>query len=232
MAKKLVVKHHRPYRVWLGTGFIIAAAIFFITAAYFYGESRAGYNRLAAANLQDSVKALNQKNAQLQEQIITLQRERDVDHMSYQQIQHNLETQQSKLLNLQEELAFYKGIVSPVTGEQGLRVQSLKFTSGGAPRLYHYHLVLIQVRTKEFRVTGSVEMKIYGAEQGKPVILDARDIAPKGKMSLDFAFQYFENLEGDAILPSGFTPGRVEVTILENGHPSVQQNFTWQNVFG
>ncbi|MDE2234338.1 MAG: hypothetical protein KGK44_02180 [Gammaproteobacteria bacterium] len=232
MAKKLVVKHHRPHQVWLGTGIIFAAAIFLITAAYFYGESRAGYDRQAAAKLQDSVKALDQKNAQLQEQIITLQRERDVDHMSYQQIQRNLETQQSKLLNLQEELAFYKGIVSPVTGEQGLRVQSLKFTSGGAPRLYHYHLVLIQVRTKEFRVTGSVEMKIYGAEQGKPVILDAHDIAPKGKASLDFAFQYFENLEGDAIFPNGFTPGRVEVTILENGHPSVQQNFTWQNVFG
>ncbi len=232
MPKKLVVKHHRPHRMWLVTGFAIAAFIILIIAAYSYGEWRAGYDRMAAVKLQDSIKALDQKNTQLQEQIITLQRERDVDHASYQQIQHNLEAQQSKLLNLQEELAFYKGIVSPATGEQGLRVQSLKFTSGGAPRLYHYHLVLIQVRTKEFKVIGSVQMKIYGAEQGKPVILDAGDIAPKGKVSLNFAFQYFQNLEGDAIFPNGFTPGRVEVTVLESGHPSVQQNFTWQSVFG
>ena len=93
-------------------------------------------------------------------------------------------------------------------------------------------MVLVQVRTKELKVTGSVEMKIYGAEQGKPVILDARSIAPKNGASLNFSFQYFENLEGDAILPDGFTPGRVEVTVMENGHASVQQNFTWQSIIG
>ncbi|MGA9854967.1 MAG: DUF6776 family protein [Gammaproteobacteria bacterium] len=232
MAKKLVVKHHQPIKLWLSAGFTVAAIIVLILLAYLYGESRAGYDRMAAARLQDSIETLTQKNADLQEQIVALQRERDVDQAAYTQVQQSLEAQQTKLLNLQEELAFYKGIVSPVTGEEGIRVQSLKFTSGGAPRLYHYRLVLIQVRTKEFKVTGSVEMKIYGAAQGKPVILDARSIAPKNEAPLNFAFQYFENLEGDAIFPDGFTPGRVEVTVMENGHATVQQNFTWQSIIG
>jgi len=232
MARKLVVRHHQPIKLWLGAGFIVAAIIVLIFLAYFYGESRAGYDRMAAARLQDNIKTLTQKNSQLQEQIVVLQREREVDQSAHAQVQQSLEAQQTKLLSLQEELAFYKGIVSPVTGEEGIRVQSLKFTSGGAPRLYHYRLVLIQVRTKEFKVTGSVEMKIYGAEQGKPVILDASSIAPKNAASLNFAFQYFENLEGDAIFPEGFTPGRVEITIMESGHASVQQNFTWQSIIG
>lgn len=232
MAKKLVVRHHQPIKLWLGAGSIVAAIIVLILASYYYGESRAGYDRMAAARLQDSIETLTQKNSELQEQIVALQRERDVDQAAHAQVQKSLETQQAKLLSLQEELAFYKGIVSPVTGEEGIRVQSLKFTSGGAPRLYHYRLVLIQVRTKEFKVSGNVELKIYGAEQGKPVILDARNIAPKNGASLNFAFQYFENLEGDAILPDGFTPGRVEVTVMESGHASVQQNFTWQSIIG
>lgn len=232
MPKKLVVRHHQPYKAWLSAGFAVAIIIILVLWAFFYGESRAGYDRMAAARLQDSIEVLTQKNSQLQEQIVVLQRERDVDNSARQQVQQSLEVQQTKLLNVQEELAFYKGIVSPVTGEEGIRVQSLKFTHGGAPRLYHYHLVLIQVRTKEFKVTGNVDIKIYGDKQGKPVILDARSVAPKGNPSLNFAFQYFENLEGDAIFPDGFTPGRVEVTVMENDHGSVQQNFAWQSISG
>jgi hypothetical protein len=232
MTKKLVVKHHQPLKIWLGIVISVAAVISLILFAFFYGEFRAGYDRMAAVKLQDNVEEITQKNEQLQEQIVVLQRERDVDHAAYQQVQQNLDAQQAKLLNLQEELTFYKGIVSPGAGEEGIRVQSLKFTSGGAPRLFHYHLVLTQVRTKEFRVTGNVDIKIYGAQQGKPVILDVRKIAPKGNPSFGFAFQYFENLEGDAIFPDGFMPGRVEVTVMENGHAPVQQNFTWQSIIG
>ncbi|MGH8307503.1 MAG: DUF6776 family protein [Gammaproteobacteria bacterium] len=232
MPKQLVVKHHRPARLRLVIVIALIVVVVLILLAFFYGGSRAGYDRLAAMKLRDNLDALTQKNAQLQEQIVVLQRERDVDQVARQQVQQSLEAQQTKLLNLQEELAFYKGIVSPATGEEGIRVQSLKFTSGGAPRLYHYHLVLVQVRTKEFRVSGSVSIKIYGAQQGKPVILDARSIAPKGSQPLSFAFQYFQNLEGDAIFPEGFIPGRVEVTVAESGHGPVQQNFEWQTIHG
>ncbi|MGA9852244.1 MAG: DUF6776 family protein [Gammaproteobacteria bacterium] len=230
MQKQLVVKHHRPLRPWLATAIALAVIVILILLAFFYGESRAGYDRLAALKLQDKAETLAQKNMQLQEQIVALQRERDVDQAARQQVQQGLEVQQAKLLDLQEELAFYKGIVSPATGEEGIRVQSLKFSGGGAPRLYHYHLVLVQVRTKEFEISGSVDIKIYGAQQGKPVILDARGIAPKGDAPLTFAFQYFQNLEGDAIFPAGFVPGRVEVTVMENGHGPVQQNFVWQSI--
>jgi hypothetical protein len=232
MPKQLVVKHHRPVRSWLTLGIALVVAVVLILLAFGYGESRAGYDRLAAMALQTRYADLQQKNAQLQEQIVALQREREVDQAAHQRVQQSLETEQSMLLNLQEEVAFYKGIVSPASGEEGLRVQSLKFTSGGAPRLYHYHLVLVQVRTKELKVSGNVDIKIYGAQQGKPVILDARELAPKDRPPLNFAFQYFQNLEGDAIFPGGFVPGRVEVTVLENGRGPVQQNFTWQSVNG
>ena len=232
MQKQLVVKHHHPVRYWLTLGLILLAVAILILLAFFYGEFRAGYDRLAAMSLQTRYSVLQQQNAQLHEQLVVLQREREVDRAAHQQVQQSLENEQSKLLNLQEELAFYKGIVSPASGEEGIRVQSLKFSSGGAPRLYHYHLVLVQVRTKEFKVSGNVDIKIYGAQQGKPVILDARDLAPKDKPDLNFAFQYFQNLEGDAIFPSGFMPGRVEVTVMESGHGAVQQNFDWQSING
>lgn len=230
---QLVVKHHRPYRPWLLIGLLAALFAGAVWGAFVYGQWRAGYDRLAAAGLRASVEDLSRKNSALREQITALQREREVDRAARAEVQQSLDALQNKITGLQEELQFYKGIVSPAAGEEGVRVQSLKFTNGGAPRLYHYRLVLLQVRTKEFRIAGRVDLRIYGAEGGKPVILDARDLVPRGGSArLDFAFQYFQNLEGDALFPQGFAPGRVEVTIHENGRDPVRQNFDWQSVSG
>ncbi|HEX6550839.1 MAG TPA: DUF6776 family protein, partial [Gammaproteobacteria bacterium] len=145
---------------------LTVAVVVALWAAFVYGERRAGYDRAAAGALQDQLTQTRDQNRQLQEQITALERVRDVDLASRQQVQKSVEAMQDKVTGLQEELAFYKGIVSPGAGEEGIHAQSLRFTSGGAPRLYHYRLVLVQVRTKEFRISGSVDMKLYGSEAG------------------------------------------------------------------
>ena len=206
------------------------AVLLTVWGAFVYGEYRSGYDRQAAVALKDALDEAEEKDAALNDQISVLQRQRDVDQNARTQVQTSLEELQRRLADVQEEVAFYKGIVSPGAGEEGLRVQSLRFSNGGAPRLYHYRLVLIQVRTRELKISGSVTMKIYGVQDGKPVTLDARDLAPNGKAATGFGFQYFQSLEGDAFLPQGFTPGRVEVTAQESGHEPVQQNFDWTSV--
>lgn len=227
---KLIVKHHSPRQTWTLRILLTITVILAVWAAFVYGERRAGYDRAAASAVQDRLTQSQDTNRQLQEQVTALQREREVDLASRQQVQKSVESMQDKVTGLQEELAFYKGIVSPGAGEEGIHAQSLKFTNGGGPRLFHYRLVLVQVRTKEFRISGSVDMKLYGSQDGKPVILNISDIVTKGTPTLHFAFQYFQNLEGDVILPAGFQPGRVEMVINENGKGPVRQNFDWQNV--
>jgi hypothetical protein len=217
-------------RTWLGIAGIAAAVVAAVFAAFVYGEYRSGYDRQAAVALHDVLDQAQEDNAALKEQISVLERQRDVDTSTSQQVQGTLQELQRKLTDEQEQLAFYRGIVSPAAGEEGVRVQSLKFAGGGAPRLYHYRLVLIQVRTRELRISGSVAVHLYGEEDGKPVVLDARDMMPGEKPSFGFAFQYFQSLEGDVFLPQGFVPGRVEVSVHENGRDPAQQNFDWSSV--
>ena len=200
--------------------------------AFVYGEYRAGFDRQAAGVLKDDLSNAQEQADALNDQITVLQRQRTVDQDARQQVQSTLEELQRKQADLQEEVAFYKGIISPGSGEEGLRVQSLRLVSDGAPRLYHYRLVLTQVRTRELKISGSVYMKVYGSQAGKPVTLDARDLSPSGKGPSGFAFQYFQSLEGDLLMPQGFTPGHVEVTAQESGHAAVQQNFDWQGLSG
>ena len=217
-------------RTWLGIAGIATAVVAAVFMAFVYGEYRAGFDRQAAVALHDVLDQAQEDNAALKEQISVLERQRDVDTSTSQQVQASLQELQRKLTDEQEQLAFYRGIVSPAAGEEGVRVQSLKFAGGGAPRLYHYRLVLIQVRTRELRISGSVAVHIYGAQDGKPAVLDARDIMPGEKPSFGFAFQYFQSLEGNIFLPQGFVPGRVEVTVHENGRDPALQNFDWSSV--
>ena len=224
---RLVVKHHRPHRTWLAAVIGVAAVLLGLWGAFVYGEYRAGFDRQAAIALKDALDDAVERADALNDQITALERQREVDQGARQQIQSTLQELQRKQADLQEEVAFYKGIVSPGEGEQGLRVQSLRLDNGGAPRLYHYRLVLTQVRTRELKISGSVSMKVYGTQDGKAVTLDAREIAPNGKGPTGFAFQYFQSLEGDVLLPAGFDPGRVEVTAQESGHEAVMQNFDW-----
>ena len=229
---RMVVKHHRPHRTWVTVTVATAAALAAVWLAFVYGEYRAGFDRQAAVALKDALADAQERADALDDQITALQRQRTVDQDARQQVQASLQELQSKQADLQEEVTFYKGIVSPGAGEEGLRVQSLRFTSDGAPRLYHYRLVLTQVRTRELKISGSVYMKVYGTQDGKPVTRDARDLSPNGKGPAGFAFQYFQSLEGDMLLPQGFTPGRVEVTAQESGHQPVQQNFDWNGLSG
>ncbi len=229
---RMVVKHHRPHRTWVWATVGTVAVLAAVWGAFVYGEYRAGFDRQAAVALKDSLDDAQERADALNDQITALQRQRTVDQDARQQVQSSLEDLQRKQGDLQEEVAFYKGIISPGAGEEGLRVQSLRFVSDGAPRLYHYRLVLTQVRTRELKISGSVYMKVYGVQDGKPVTLDARDLSPNGKGPSGFAFQYFQSLEGDMLLPQGFTPGRVEVTAQESGHEAVQQNFDWNGLSG
>ncbi|MGH8278215.1 MAG: DUF6776 family protein [Gammaproteobacteria bacterium] len=232
MPKQLVVRHHRPFRRWLLTGATLLVVVILVLAAFAFGEYRAGYDRVSAMQLQTRVDELQHQQAELQEQIVVLQRERAVDHTARAQVQTDLETSQSQLLALQEEVAFYKGIVSPAKGEEGIYVQSLKFIAGDPPGLYRYQLVLVQVRTRDLKVTGSLDIKIAGARHGEPQSFDVAQLAAKGNAPLNFGFQYFQNLAGGVVLPAGFVPDSVTVTVHENGHDPVQQNFAWQKVSG
>jgi len=64
----------------------------------------------------------------LNDQITALQRQRAVDQGASQQVQGTLDELQRKQADLQEQVAFYKGIISPGAGGKA---------AGGEPALRH-----------------------------------------------------------------------------------------------
>ena len=205
-------------------------------ACFEYGRYRAGFDHIDAAREQARLVAelrdAQARNVALGDRVALLARSSEIDETARAQVKGSITELQDEILELREELAFYRGIVAP-DDRGGLRVQSLKVTRGGQDRLWHYRLVLIQSIKQEQRANGTVELAVLGMRDGVPARLPLSEVAAIPTPSLQFSFRYFQDFEGDLLLPTGFAPGRIEVEVqMHSGGAPVRQSFEWATATG
>jgi len=125
---------------------------------------------------------------------------------------------QDELLELKEELAFYRGIISPKEANRGLQIQQFTLTQGSGEHSWHYKLVLTRVLKNHGMAQGVAEILVEGvsAESGKKKQLPLGSISVPPVKQLRYKFKYFQNLEGEITLPAEFSPSRV-ILILKPG---------------
>ena len=236
--RSLAVQQHSPWQTWLLRGLALVLLLGGSYAAFEYGRYRAGYDREAAAaavrELQTALAASEQDNRDLRERLAVLEQAREVDQQARTEVRGNLSDLQDEILELREELAFYRGIVSPEDSASGLKIQDFKVSSGVQDGLYRYKLVLIQAIKHDRRATGSVNMTLYGVRAGAPVQLSLQSVSPEHTDTLDFSFRYFQDFEGDIVLPAGFTPGRIEIVVQPSGRgaETIRKSYEWPALTG
>jgi hypothetical protein len=66
---------------------------------------------------------------------------------------------------------------------------------------------------------------------GAPIdqqVLSLTDLGHTGTYPLSFRFRYFQDLDGEVLLPEGFQPVRVTVTATpQGGRNEVERSFDW-----
>ena len=232
---QLVVKTHDPKK----RAVIIAASIFSVAlsawALFEYGRYSAGYDSLSASSemqqLEKMKLGLERNIVFLREQKTALQQQQQVEQQAYDEVRNDLRGLQDENLELKEELAFYRGIVSPEEGAHGLRIQSLQVTKNAKEGSFHYKLVLTQVLKNDRLARGRVDVLIEGIreEDGRQENLKLTDITVPKRAVMNFKFKYFQAFEGDVEMPEGFVPIRVSVTVDPSGRSleSVEKIFDW-----
>ncbi len=229
----LVVKPHRPWltRMLLGLG-IIALLIGGWTL-FDYGRYLAGYNRAECADERQTLLAVRKKLEQnvdsLREQKALLERAAQIEREAYNELDTTLKELQGEILELKEELAFYRGIVSPQDASSGLHLQRFKIEANGESQRYRYKLVLTQVLKNDRMATGKVRLSIDGMMGNQTRTLKLKELSEKRVNELNYRFKYFQKLEGNLKLPQGFTPFRVKVQIIPRNRKrnSIEKTINW-----
>ncbi len=223
---RLVVNGAAPW--WRQRPLIILGLLLLLLAwgAYELGQWRAGYNKLAALQLQGELGNLRDENRALGEQVTVLERTRLIDNESAEEVRTSLVELQAEILELREEIDFYRGIISPADRQAGLEVQSFKLSEGGEKGLYHYDLVMTQVLINQRQISGTVKVFVQGVQASEPVTLDFKKLSPNNSVTESFKFRYFQALAGDIRLPEGFVARAILVEVTSGGS-SINKTFPW-----
>jgi len=220
-------------RRWLMTGLlcVLVAGGWFI---YEQGLNRAGFNRMQAFinsnQLGDEIQELVALNKELRGKIAVLEVAAKVDRAAYGQVEGELELLQTRILEQQEDIGFYKGIVNENDGT-GLRIQDFQISRGFGEREFDVRVVLSQAFRSDRQVSGHVDLVVEGVQRGKAARLGLAELTPDNTAAkpLRYSFRYFQDLKAAVVLPEDFAPERVHVIVRMKGKSSktVEEFFIW-----
>ena len=222
----------RSWVRWLGLAAGVGVAIVAAAYAYHRGRVAAGLNVAEVAierrEFSAKVARLEAENGELGAKVAELEMARRLDRDAYGQVERTLGDLQSQLARQSDDLAFYRSIVSPADGIQGLRIQRFEAIPGTEPREVVLKLTLVQAMRHESIVSGLAQVTLNGLHGGKPAQYTVGELIGRPRAQLPFSFRYFQAIEQAVVLPEGFEPYEADVRLQSSKLPRpVQQAFPW-----
>jgi len=217
----LVVKAHQPWKSKFIWGIVFLVLLISGWTLFDYGRYLAGYDSRDTGNEIDGLlqtqKHLEKRIETLREDKAVLERAAQIERKAYNELDTTLKVLQAEILEHKEELAFYRGIVSPKDSSSGLYLQNFFMNQNGETQSYRYKVVLTQVLKNSRLISGKVKLKFDGLLEGEPKTLALKAVTAKKVKDLNYRFKYFQNVEGVVEFPEGFSLLRVKVQILPRG---------------
>jgi hypothetical protein len=226
------VHYHRPFRrILLGLVLVPLLTVggwALYQAGYTMGSDGESTARDEARDLQRRFSALERSHRQLLQRNARLERDQLIAEETARRVRESVGDMESRYRAMEEELTFYRSIVSPEDMESGLHIFSLDLEPVGRDGEYVYRVVLTQIRGGG-TVEGTLELALVGRQGASRVELQGTELGEELQGSQGFGFRYFQNLEGRIRVPAGVTPRSVRVVARTEGDSprQVEQDYAW-----
>ena len=165
--------------------------------------------------------------AALKQRLANAERAEFISRSANNQVQGSLAEKEEQIAGLKADLDFYERLVGAGGRRHGLSVHDAEFApdAGGA---WRYTVTLTQNINRGGVTSGLMRFGIEGVQGGKLKRVEwGTLVGSPGSTGQKFAFRYFQQLEGSILLPAGFTPQRVRVSV--NGSSGTrEQVFDWR----
>jgi len=181
------------------------------------------------ARLAEADKRLREQQgviAELQQRVSTLTRSDQITRDANQDVQAMLSDKDEQIAGLRADVAFYERFVGSGGERKGLSVHSAEFAreTGGT---WRYQVVVTQSLNRGALTQGDMRFDVEGVRNGRLTTVKWDDLQQKqAAPGQHYAFRYFQRLGGSIVLPAGFTPQRVKVSLRGQG-ANVDQAFAW-----
>jgi len=213
--------------VLIGTGVIVFFAS--ILSTYYYGKSQYGnllrLEQRDGLDLKQRHDRLRERHEGVQNSLAQFERQLQVDKSAYEELSKELELSNRQLSDLRSELKFYRSIISPEGSPRGARVQDFKIYPGKDVSRFVFKLVLIQPMQDSKELSGKLGFEIRGT-QGEETAVIKNPMPDVARVPVRFKF--FQNVNGEFVLPAGFAPSEVRVNLKVGKKNVLDQKKWWQ----
>lgn len=227
------VRQYKPWKLWLGLFILLGLVALFFYVGRGYQAYELEHLQLERETLINRIAELEARNDKLLQKNAHLAGSSKIEHDAYELANQELVRLQQELLAQKEELAFYRGIVSPKNAALSINLQSFEVRRKNNQNQYSYKMILTKSGKSTKKIYGGASVLIRG-ENGEGVSeFKMKDLALENKgKDTKFAFRYFQVFEGDIALPAGFEPYEVEIGIKPSSKKvkSFTETISWARV--
>jgi len=164
----------------------------------------------------------------LEQEAATLKRSDQISRQANADLQGTLAERDEEIAGLRADVAFYERFVGATGQRHGLTVHELKLEPQRDPQLWHFVATLTQNLNRGAVNSGHLLLSVEVSDAGRMQklawgALRQQQNAP----GIEYSFKYFQQVEGDLVLPAGVKPVRVIARLVPSSGAAVEQSFTW-----
>jgi len=234
----LIIKQDRSYQIMAAVillTIMLSTTIWFLLDASHWAfiKSRVELGQ-QTRRLWDKNRNQEQEIKRLNERIVMLERASQIDNQAAADLHEEMKRLQDEIYKLKEELVFYQGIVTTTGSAEGLKIHGMQVEELSEAYHYHFKLILTHVTKDDIVAEGNMDITLEGIQDGVARELKLTEVLLDPQQDLSFKFRNFKRLEGNMILPVGFTPYRVNVMLQPKGAKLsyVKRVFIWSDMNG
>ena len=208
---------------WLIVGILVVLALVLSWGMYDAGRKFAGFHRKEVSEVSDELARLSQANTRLQQdneelrmKVAGLERQLQMDLVTYENGMHQVKALEKENTRLTEDLAFFQnlGTVSG-KGEHRVSIGRLKLERGQLPGEYRYSVLLVQGGRPIKDFQGSLEFEVSFRQNGEKKLISLAGENPSQKF--DVKFKFYQRIDRSFRLPADAVLESMQVKVFENG---------------
>jgi cell division protein FtsB len=163
----------------------------------------------------------------LEQRVATLTRSDQISREANRDLQGTLAERDEEIAGLRADVAFYERFVGATGQRRGLTVHQLHLQPQG-DQAWHFTATLTQNINRGAVSRGRLTLSVEGTRDGALQRLSWADLRQQPDApGTEYSFKYFQEVEGDLLLPPGFKPLRVQARLVPASGAAVEQSFTW-----
>ncbi|TXH64826.1 MAG: hypothetical protein E6Q88_14990 [Lysobacteraceae bacterium] len=175
----------------------------------------------------NKVAELRRRNERLSQDVSTLRRSDQISREANRDLQRTLAERDEEIAGLRADIAFYERFVGATGQRRGLSVHDLEMRLQNGD-VWHFVATLTQNLNRGAVNSGRLTLSMEGTRNDRLERLSWSSLRKQNNApGLGYSFKYFQQVEGEVMLPAGFKPLRVTVRLVPAGGSTAEQSFPW-----